>query len=40
VQRAALYRDGQRHDALIMGLLRSDWETQRANYAQQERMST
>jgi RimJ/RimL family protein N-acetyltransferase len=26
--RAALYRDGQRHDMLLMGILRPDWEAQ------------
>jgi RimJ/RimL family protein N-acetyltransferase len=28
VERAALYRDGQRHDIIIMGILRRDWEAQ------------
>jgi RimJ/RimL family protein N-acetyltransferase len=26
VSRSALYRDGQRHDMLLMGLLRPEWE--------------
>ena len=26
VQRAALYRDGQRHDMIVMGILRREWE--------------
>ena len=31
-QRAALYRDGQRHDILVMGLLRREWEDQQARH--------
>jgi len=38
VKRAALYRDGQRYDELIMGLLRSDWEAQRARQVQKEKV--
>jgi RimJ/RimL family protein N-acetyltransferase len=38
VQRAALYRDGQRHDAIIMGLVRSDWEARFASERQKERI--
>lgn len=31
VMRSALYRDGQRHDMLIMGLLRPEWERSQAD---------
>ncbi len=34
VQRAALYRDGQRHDLIGMGILRPEWETQYATALQ------
>ena len=30
VKRAALYRDGQRHDELVMGILRREWEAQQS----------
>src|SRR5579859_7729311 len=36
LQRAAIYRDGQRYDSIIMGLLRSEWEAQRTHHVQQE----
>ncbi len=29
-ERGALYRDGQRHDCLFMGILRPEWEAQQA----------
>jgi RimJ/RimL family protein N-acetyltransferase len=37
IQRSALYRDGQRHDHILMGILRPEWEAlRRAAAAQAE----
>jgi RimJ/RimL family protein N-acetyltransferase len=30
MQRSGLYRDGQRHDVLLMGILRPEWEAQQS----------
>jgi RimJ/RimL family protein N-acetyltransferase len=40
VQRAALYRDGQRFDSIIMGLLRPDWEAQHDRQRHEELIPT
>jgi RimJ/RimL family protein N-acetyltransferase len=34
-QRSLLYRDGQRHDVLLMGILRSEWEARQAELLSQ-----
>jgi RimJ/RimL family protein N-acetyltransferase len=36
VMRAALYRDGQRHDQLFMGLLRPEWDQQQAELQEKQ----
>ena len=39
VQRAAIYRDGQRYDSIIMGLLRPQWEAHRASVQQEHSLT-